>query len=392
MEGIGSPSSNAPDLLDQEDLLSWLLLSDGLSFDPTTAGAMGQGSSNIGISPPIAEIDAGLTLAAVSYSSSSSSSSSLSKTLTAAGGEEEYYETDEDDDLDLDDPFGLDSFGAVAASQGMRSAGSSAAISDGAGGIGAGAGTKKRGRSTQPQLQRSKHATEAAAADGAAAKKRPRDEVRHLEERIKQLQEENSALRLHVLNVSQRTTEIQRHRHAMETEMAEKMNSSDSGSEQQLAGLVKKYSDIYSDYGQYRQKEVAFHLENLERLLVPTLVTKMSLWTLQQDQQFFSSKSPLWDSISKALDITQEQSERIQQGRQRIKALLGQLQESLNLLGELRDSIKKRHAHFDSQCGGLAQIATPKQTVQFLMWMEANKKELASLVPLWTTGAEKSDK
>lgn len=73
------------------------------------------------------------------------------------------------------------------------------------------------------------------------------------------------------------------------------------------------------------------------------------------------AKSPLWDSISKALDITAEQSEKMQQGRQRIKALLSHLQESLNLVTQLREAITKRHAHYDAQCGGVAQIATPKQ-------------------------------
>jgi hypothetical protein len=203
-----------------------------------------------------------------------------------------------------------------------------------------------------------------------------------LEERIKTLQEENITLQAHVLNVTNRTTEIQRHRVAMEKDMSEKMNcQGDADREKELADLCRKYKDMYSDYGQFRQKEVSFHLDQIEKLLVPTLVTKMSLWTLQQDQSFYQSgKSPLWDSISKALEISSEQLQRIQQGRQRIKALLSQLQESLNLVAQLRTAISKRHAFFDDQCGGVQQIATPQQMVQFLLWMSKNSQRLTSLI------------
>jgi hypothetical protein len=58
--------------------------------------------------------------------------------------------------------------------------------------------------------------------------------------------------------------------------------------------------------------QVAFHLNQLEKLLCPTKTTKLSLWALQQDKSFFQkSKSPLFDILSKELELTPEQTEKI---------------------------------------------------------------------------------
>ena len=61
---------------------------------------------------------------------------------------------------------------------------------------------------------------------------------------------------------------------------------------------------------------MAFHLNQLEKLLLPTKTTKMSLWALQQDKSFFQkSQSPMFDLLSKELELTVEQIERIQNRR-----------------------------------------------------------------------------
>lgn len=57
-------------------------------------------------------------------------------------------------------------------------------------------------------------------------------------------------------------------------------------------------------------------MNQLEKLIVPTLTTKMCLWALQQDRGFFQrSKSPMYDMLSKELEITADQSEKIQERR-----------------------------------------------------------------------------
>lgn len=317
--------------LDQDDLLSWLLFSDQLAFEGSGLPSTFTNSS------PLDELDMKL----------------------------QPILSEDDSNADDDDEFEAFDFGNKEINKSSTDV--AAADSPDA--------PPERNQKKRSRPRSSKPSTTST----SGGKKQARDDVRYLEDKIKALQDENSALQAHVLNVTQRTTETQRNRLVMEKEMSEKLNSDDQN---ELAELCRKYSDIYSDYGLYRQKEVAFHLDQLEKLLVPTLVTKMSLWTLQQDNAFYqSSSSPLWDSISRALDISAEQTHVIQQGRQRIKALLGQLQESLNLVQQLKTAISKRHAFFDAQCGGVQQIGTPQQTVHFLLWMAANYKKINAAMP-----------
>jgi hypothetical protein len=57
-------------------------------------------------------------------------------------------------------------------------------------------------------------------------------------------------------------------------------------------------------------------LNQLEKLLCPTKTTKLSLWALQQDKSFFQkSKSPMFNILSKELELTPEQTEKIQERR-----------------------------------------------------------------------------
>jgi hypothetical protein len=57
-------------------------------------------------------------------------------------------------------------------------------------------------------------------------------------------------------------------------------------------------------------------VNQLEKLIVPTLTTKMCLWALQQDKSFYQrNKSPMYDMLSKELEITTEQTEKIQERR-----------------------------------------------------------------------------
>ena len=94
---------------------------------------------------------------------------------------------------------------------------------------------------------------------GKIARKRPRDSLDDLEERVKALRAENADLQAHLLNVTQRTTEVQKQRVSMERLMASKLSEIEKrkdADQSELAEIVKQYTDLYSDYGKCRQREV----------------------------------------------------------------------------------------------------------------------------------------
>ena len=80
-----------------------------------------------------------------------------------------------------------------------------------------------------------------------------------IEARVNELRGENGDLQAHLMNVTQRTTEVQKQRMAMEKLMVTKLaeiGEREDSDQSELAKVVKQYTDIYADYGKCRQREV----------------------------------------------------------------------------------------------------------------------------------------
>lgn len=73
--------------------------------------------------------------------------------------------------------------------------------------------------------------------------------------------------------------------------------------------------------------------------------------------------------------------------RERVSSLLNQLRECLQLLQTLKVAIEKKHASFDAVCGRVQAAATPKQIVQFQMWITKNAELLGKYIPGFTRAA-----
>lgn len=114
----------------------------------------------------------------------------------------------------------------------------------------------------------SKQRTGKHTAASTVLKKKPRESVEDIEARVNQLKSENTDLQAHLMNVMQRTTEVQKQRSEMEQRMIANMSAlnAQSGTTKsgevsskmlsELSEIVKKYTDIYADYGKCRQREV----------------------------------------------------------------------------------------------------------------------------------------
>lgn len=132
--------------------------------------------------------------------------------------------------------------------------------------------------------------------------------------------------------------------------------------------------------------QVAFHLDQLEKLLLPSRTTKLCLWTLHQESAgasgtspLDSASSPLFSMLAKELSVTPGQIAAIQGHRRKIQMLLGQMKESLDLIKQLRVSIETKHATFDQEVGKIQKEATSQQIVQFLLWITRNANKLAEV-------------
>lgn len=104
--------------------------------------------------------------------------------------------------------------------------------------------------------RKSNSGTQKSSKQGPSSRKRSRESLDDLEMRVKELQAENADLHAHLLTVTQRTTEVQRQRMEMERLMIAKLSVGDDSNQDDLAEIVKRYTDIYADYGKCRQREV----------------------------------------------------------------------------------------------------------------------------------------
>lgn len=221
-------------------------------------------------------------------------------------------------------------------------------------------------------------------------KKRSKVTIDDLEKRVCSLQEENNDLKAHLENVNKKTNEFKKQRTMIENLMEQLANSAyDSESMSKLHTLLEQYVETYADYGKCRQKEATFHLNQLEKLVIPTQTTKMVLWAVQQDKSFI--KTPLFNILSSNIDATEDQIKRIQDRREKVQLLISKLREALNVIKELRCTIVSRQKALDNRLAELRKIATPKQTVQLLSWITRNYDELSKHLPK-STKEQSTDK
>ena len=76
-----------------------------------------------------------------------------------------------------------------------------------------------------------------------------------------------------------------------------------------MKNSLDKYKETFADFGRGRRRMVLHHLEQLKQLLLPTQVTKMTMWSLHQDDDFYVEKSgpsdsgTIWSVLCKTMDV-----------------------------------------------------------------------------------------
>jgi vacuolar-type H+-ATPase subunit I/STV1 len=110
---------------------------------------------------------------------------------------------------------------------------------------------------------------------------RQRLKQQETEKRIAELRAENSELQAHLQNVTQRTTEVQRQRLDMERIMADKLRelaTMNESNNRELEEILRKFVELYADYGGYRQKEVCLFVL-FSQLLLTALSGGLPSWS-----------------------------------------------------------------------------------------------------------------
>jgi len=158
-------------------------------------------------------------------------------------------------------------------------------------------------------------------------KRRKKPRLQDCEEKLAQLKSENELLKRHLSTVMNQSHKTDVERQQLEQKMRRMLDEKSNASDAEIDTMVQKFSDHYSDYGKRRHSELAFHLDQLQRLANPTNFTKMGLWTLGHQSSMKESSNPIAGILQKELGMTGQQGRKILEQRQKIREVCTNLSE-----------------------------------------------------------------
>uniref|UniRef100_M4BKZ2 BZIP domain-containing protein n=1 Tax=Hyaloperonospora arabidopsidis (strain Emoy2) TaxID=559515 RepID=M4BKZ2_HYAAE len=207
-------------------------------------------------------------------------------------------------------------------------------------------------------------------------RRRKREHILGVEERCRQLERENMELRgqLKAGKEAIRQEEKEKNRVCEELEKMIQLGAS----EKELAEKIDNFKEQYSDYGHGRRSALSYHLHQIERLLLPTQVTKMCIWALRQDDSFWQDEedeTSLPVILAKELGLSEDQKKKIQQQRGSISLICENLKSALGLLAELKTEVTNKNSTLDMEMDKLQNILTPTQRAKIL-----KRREIARVV------------
>lgn len=215
-------------------------------------------------------------------------------------------------------------------------------------------------------------------------RRRKREHILGVEERCRQLERENMELRgqLKAGKEAMKLEEKEKNRVCEELEQMIQRGAS----EKELAEKIDNFKEQYSDYGHGRRSALSYHLHQIERLLLPTQVTKMCIWALRQDDSFWQDEedeTSLPVILAKELGLSEEQKKKIQQQRGSISLICQNLKSALSLLDELKTEVIQKNTTLDMEMEKLQNILTPTQRAKFIVWVTNNQACMHLLNKLW---------
>ncbi|TYZ62649.1 hypothetical protein PybrP1_007467 [[Pythium] brassicae (nom. inval.)] len=218
-------------------------------------------------------------------------------------------------------------------------------------------------------------------------RKRKMKQMEQNEHRLRRLEAENLDLKMRLKIGKEAIVSEQREKQQIKEQMREMLQR--NASEQEIARFLNMYKVTYSDYGPKRREKLRFHLERIRELLLPTQVTKLCLYSVEQGVDMLardhvikedpmsvpdSSAAPmsLWGILASELDVSDAQQRQILERRTAIKKVQEDLNHTLRILQQLEGVTEMKNTALESQVAELQQILTPSQATKFIIWVKEN--------------------
>jgi hypothetical protein len=209
-----------------------------------------------------------------------------------------------------------------------------------------------------------------------------------LEDEVKRLQQENEELNLQLrkgLHNEQKEDKRKKHLGLIKGMIETKKE------DEVLGRTIDQYIEMFSDFGKERKAQVKFHLDQLKMLLLPTQVTKMSMYALHQDDDFYNEKlnmavngGGIWNMLCEAMQLSDDQKRGILNCRHDVREQRRNLAEAVNALHSLEARIDFNMEGTRKMLGKIMGMLRPDQEAKFLFWIEHNQACMHMLNNLWS--------
>ncbi|KAJ0409971.1 hypothetical protein P43SY_005865 [Pythium insidiosum] len=218
-------------------------------------------------------------------------------------------------------------------------------------------------------------------------RKRKMKQLEENEARLRRLEAENMDLKMRLKIGKDALAGEQREKQQIKDQMREMLQR--GASEQEVAQFLNMYKVTYSDYGPKRREKLQFHLARIRELLLPTGVTKLSLYSVEQGQEMMArdkgstddsaafaeagmAPMSLWGILAKELNVSEAQQRQILERREAIQKVRNDLNHTLGIVKRLEDVTDEKNMALEAQIATLQQILTPSQATKFIIWVKEN--------------------
>ncbi len=230
--------------------------------------------------------------------------------------------------------------------------------------------------------------------EAKTSSKRMKEKMNDLSDRVSALEQENLQLRLQ-LKVGRETLDRDQQEKDLIVERLSELVANNGG-EEETSSVLRSYAKKFSDYGSERSGSVMKHTDQLTRLLNPTQVTKMTMWALCQSDDFFrlgecsdldDVGESIWSIITKMLQLTDEQQDKIKSHRNEAKRLSKDWRFTLRECEALNKAVVRKNQALAEEMKELNDVLTPTQLAKFLLWVNSDEELKDSLEKVVTGGS-----
>jgi hypothetical protein len=214
-----------------------------------------------------------------------------------------------------------------------------------------------------------------------------------LEQQVKMLEEENLSLRLQLKVGKESVKQDEQKKDDLLAKISFLMEN--NGPEEELKGALKSYVVRYSDWSADHEETVDNHMMQIQKLLAPTKVTKLCLWVLSQDEDFFkpvlSPNESLFHIMTEVVEASLDQAEEFKNYRHNARILTKGLRFSDRECEDLRLRLKRKNRTLAEEMHELQDILTPQQFGKFVLWANRNPQLIEALKKEWIGWSDPSE-